>query len=415
MNTNNRTGIILRCFVIVIAVLSIFALMAGGLLATPFFYGEGVAPLKWPIGTAANPTVIKIYIEEDSHKPPDRSELLKEGMERWNAELQNRGIKLEVTVGIPDPMPAGGVPCTYGNAGDSLPMDQGDPNAPTLNGNKGLAGCTGPEGGSITSAEILIMDNLPAAGDDQKEQIRNLGAHEVTHILGLDDDTDGNVTDHLQGSEATGFSAHDRAEISTLYPDLGSPDSQASGTQQSAIAHQYDWEFVYEGPEDGHVTLITLGIDPNVIADVIAPPGWIAFNPADPDHLLPEYPYYQDCMIDGHPVPAPWDPDGDPAVAYRAQSGAAALSVTHPVEMFTLIALNDIPGQIPVWAGGDIQWLEGPVPESPVPEPPVGGTIVPSDKLGLITPWLTGALLVSVTGISLALWSRKRKATTTDR
>ena len=53
MNTNNRTGIILRCFVIVIAVLSIFALVAGGIMAHAFFHGEGVAPLKWPIGTAA--------------------------------------------------------------------------------------------------------------------------------------------------------------------------------------------------------------------------------------------------------------------------------------------------------------------------------------------------------------------------
>ena len=404
-----------RVFMLTITILIVVMFGAGSVMATPFNYGEGVSPLKWPVGTRANPKVIKISIEDDANKPPDRSALLKEGMERWNAELASRGIQLEVSVRASgDAAPAGSVDCHYGNAGDSMDMDQGVADAPTLNGNSGLAGCA-EENGVIT-AEILIKANMNAAGDDGKEQIRNLGAHEITHILGLADDDDGSVTDPEQGTEKKDFNDRDRSEIGTLYPVLdennNKKDSKATAnTSQETTTdgkNQYNYTFTYDTVDGemelGHVTLITLGINPSVIDDIIAPPGWEVFNPADPAHLNPTYLYYQGYMEDGHPVPAPWDPNSNPAVAFRISTGEP-LTYGNGLEgyavTFSVIAKNDVLGYVEAWAGGPIQLLEGPVDIEPPPTPgqEVGGNVYPADKLTILAPWilLAAVLIVGVT------------------
>ena len=47
-------------------------------------------------------------------------------------------------------------------------------------------------------------------------------------------------------------------------------------------------------------------------------------------------------------------------------------------------------------------------PPTPTPPPPVGGTIIPTDKLGLVMPWIMAAALIVVGGVSLAIWNKKR-------
>jgi len=51
----------------------------------------------------------------------------------------------------------------------------------------------------------------------------------------------------------------------------------------------------------------------------------------------------------------------------------------------------------------------------PTPPPPVGGTIMPTDKGGLVMPWIMAAALIVVAGVSLSLWNRKRGAERTSR
>ncbi|MBA7603493.1 hypothetical protein ES703_10604 [subsurface metagenome] len=46
---------------------------------------------------------------------------------------------------------------------------------------------------------------------------------------------------------------------------------------------------------------------------------------------------------------------------------------------------------------------------------PVGGTIVPTDKLGLAMPWILAAALIVAAGVSLAVWNRKRGAERVSR
>ncbi len=47
-------------------------------------------------------------------------------------------------------------------------------------------------------------------------------------------------------------------------------------------------------------------------------------------------------------------------------------------------------------------------PDPDCPIGPVGGTIVPTDKLGLVAPWMLAAALIVAAGVSLAIWNRKR-------
>jgi beta propeller repeat protein len=46
----------------------------------------------------------------------------------------------------------------------------------------------------------------------------------------------------------------------------------------------------------------------------------------------------------------------------------------------------------------------------PPPPRPVGGSIIPTDKLGLVMPWIVAAALILAAGVSLAVWKRKRGA-----
>jgi len=46
----------------------------------------------------------------------------------------------------------------------------------------------------------------------------------------------------------------------------------------------------------------------------------------------------------------------------------------------------------------------------PSAPPPVGGTIIPTDKTGLVMPWVIAVGLIVVVGVSLAMWNRRRGA-----
>lgn len=342
-------------------------LPAGATQSTPFSYGEGVKPLRWP----ENKT-ISIYIEADPDpNAPDTSELLKEGMSRWGAEMAPRGITINVAVGEPpNPPPANVVRCKYKPVGSKLTGDDpNDPNHPALGDeNHGLASCSGAAG-TITGGEIIIRNDIwSAAGgtdDEKKEYIRNLGQHEITHVLGLADDDAGTVTNHTQTDTPNTFNDQDKKEISTLYPVLPQNPPKAEGQSQQQSENNYQYNFQYQGGPNDHVPMIALDIRPEVISQVLTPPGWVVLNPADPAHHNSSHPFYQGYMEDGHPFPAPWDGSVTPALTLRAADPAAALSPSNPVLGFMVIAQNAAPGQIDAWAGDDVQALLGPVPAGP--------------------------------------------------
>ena len=56
-----------------------------------------------------------------------------------------------------------------------------------------------------------------------------------------------------------------------------------------------------------------------------------------------------------------------------------------------------------------------PTPQAtPTPPPAVGGTSLPTDKMGVATPWIIAAAVLTIAAISLVVWNRRhRKETTT--
>jgi len=339
--------------------------------ATPFTHTGVIKPVRWPLHSTIN-----IYIQEDPCKPPDRSALLKAGMERWVDEMKKRGIRINVNT-EPPPPPEGTenlVRCTYEPAGSDK-----------LHGYKGYGTCERDEGSNtLVGGDIRIQRGLPADGEMQKRFLRNLGQHELTHVLGLADDVNGLVTNHNQSNEWDNeeYNETDQKEISSLYPvdvnyNPGDPNdpnafpdsddypsylfSKAAGeTEHSPLANEYHVNFEYDGPSNGHVALIIMDVSAAVIEQIVTPSGWVCLNPADPNHKDPNYPFYVDYCEDGAPEQAPFDPNLTAPLGFRALDEASTLSVTNPSLQITLYTDRATRKPIEVWAGGEIQMLEGP-------------------------------------------------------
>jgi hypothetical protein len=351
----------MSAFVFMLGVVMALAWMAPEINSTPITWGtdengDSVQAFGWNNGDTIN-----VFIEPDPDpNPPDRSALLREGMLRWQGEMAARGVTVNVTVGNPpDPPPAGTVPVTYEPSGTT----RGDHTLGTGPGqDDGIGSCSGNPDDGITGGEIIIRDDIPAGTAAQQEYLRNLGQHEMTHVLGLADDDDGEVTNHLQDSTPNNYNDTDSLELETLYPVISGEAAQGQGNTNAFIdPNVYDWDFVFTGLPDQHVALITMNVPAEVIVDVIPPPGWAVLNPADPLHKSLDYPYYENYMEDCAPSMPPWDPGYTAPLAFRPLFAGEALSVHNPVVHITLITQNAERGDMTAWAGGEVQVIEGPV------------------------------------------------------
>lgn len=364
-----------------LAVLLVLGLALGGLTAplgaTTLDWGKDdqdkpLGPLSFPSGST-----IKVYVEVDA----TRSGPVKEGLQRWVAEMATRGITVEINdMPVPSPRPANTVEVTFepdGTKSGELELGTGGDKVDGV-------GIASSDGTNLIGGKIIIREALPAGTDGEKNFLRNLAQHEFCHVLGLADDDDGQVTDHHQGTDATNdLNGTDKKELKQLYPKTGGGKSTASSTTvPSGDPNTYDFDFNYEpdapGDEAGHVTLLLLHVEPSLIVDVLVPPGWEVLNPADPGRLdLQNYPFYQGYAEDWNSDQPPWDPAFTAPLSLRSLAESFALSESNPQLHVTLLTHGAVRGTIDAWAGGDVQQMEGPVPP-PAPAPALGrwGVIV---------------------------------------
>ncbi|MBI4720214.1 MAG: IPTL-CTERM sorting domain-containing protein [Chitinivibrionia bacterium] len=385
----NRMSVLL----LMLSVVMVSASIAPDTSGTPFTWGlddngNPITGLRWGQGDTIN-----VFIEPDPDPtPPDRSQLLRDGIMRWQGEMAARGITVNATVGDPpNPPPSGTVRCTYEpsgtqRGGHTLGSGPGQDDA--------IATADGNTEDGITGGEIIVRDDIPAGTPGQQDHIRNIGEHELTHILGLGDDANGVVTNHTQGDTPNVFNDTDRREIGQLYPLPQQNVPQGQGNTQSSMnPNQYDWDFHYVGPSDGHVALITMSVPPELIVYVIPPSGWLVLNPADTEHRSLDYPFYENYMECGSPGQAPWDPSYTAPLAFRPQSEEEALSATNPSVHVTLFTNGAIRGEMSAWAGGPAQTLTGPV--------------LDASQIPTVSEWGVAAIALLLIGTGIVLIRRR--------
>jgi hypothetical protein len=355
-----------------IAIVSALATIASPTaIADPFTWGENATNVRWPEGKT-----ITFWVPSSADSNGnDRAPFVREGIRRWQTLMAERGI----TIAVPDVEPpadtANLVKVEFKPAGTSLEGTDYELGEEA----KGIAGPEvyefplGSGNMTITGGEIILLDTLKAKTDDQKHFLRNLAAHEVCHVLGLDDDPEGSVTKHDQpfsditeeeGTDDNGFNEKDREEINTLYPKVEEEEpARADGELEQKQAGYFEYRFTYVGHKvEGHVPLIVMQVDPDVIVDVNCPPGWLCLNPADPMSKSLDYPYYQDQSITTARPFLPWDPCVRAPLAFRAPSSEVDLRASNPEVVVGFFAHSYQVGLIEVWAGGETQFLPGPVP-----------------------------------------------------
>jgi hypothetical protein len=343
--------------------------------ATPVNYGDSYSqPPRWPKG------VLKVYVQPDP-KRQGRDTLVKEGIDRWKQPLADRGITLEVVIGNP---PADAVkPNRYTWEEDDF--TEGGKTLGTEN--DGIAGATptptGANKGELTTGVARLRNALRANGDDEKDYLKNLAEHEFAHILGIDDDPRGTVTNHNQDATPRGLNEFDLKELNSIYGTKqtgglqvphGTVEQFAGGVQDGF----WDYRFTlitanlvpsFDDPE--HVSLITFALDTSLVSALLLPPGWIGLigngviSPLDPF-------FTEGHMIDAFTDPAPWS-DTDPmtyvamrtSVAQAARDGLPpgfdpALTLTNPTLVFRLLTTGPLTeGPIQVWADGELQTVRG--------------------------------------------------------
>ena len=340
-------------------ILLILLLWSAKTLATPFPPGT----IRWPAGATIHVWIQNIDPEGDN----SRQKLIAEGIERWG-NLLGRGYTIVIHFGEPPEGATNVVHFTWVDPGTSLPGDE-SPSPEEINGNDGLTECRTGADGNIASGAGILDNTLPTNSGLAREYIRNLGMHEFTHALGLADDPNGVVTNHLIQNDGEPMEANptDVAEITQLYGAVAAPNlrPRANGQRrnQGGGTGQYTYDFTFDGQESEHVTIISLDIEPQLVTSVTVPDGWVYLDPDSPSSYDRTSPFYDDYMEDCIVVPVP-DPvyNRIDSLIFRSTNPDAALTTIHPTVTFVIETEFDIVGTITCPAGDGILLLEGPVP-----------------------------------------------------
>jgi len=315
---------------------------------------------RWPAGATIN-----IYIQNiDPAGPESRQRLFADGIERWRDEL-DRGYTINVMLGDPpDPPPANLVRYTWADPGTM----QGGLALPALGAISGSTWERNPATGArdIFAGSGIISNRWSTGTPVERETLRNLGMHEMTHILGLADDANGVVTkSNVQIGGVMQFNQRDRAEIAALYgrrPNRQPPDVPRGRFE--LIGHnpgEYVYQAAFEGNEEELIDVVTFDINPSLVTGVVPPPGWLFMDPAEVQAFGPDAPFFDDYMEDGAPDPPPWELLD--YLTFRSSAPIYDLTLGNPELTFTIFTAGDTTGTIWVHAGGGPQLVPGPVPE----------------------------------------------------
>ena len=340
-------------------------------------------PARWPRGSTIN-----VYIRPDPFGK-GRDRLLKEGVERWISRMKPRGITIKVKIANP---PAGAKNVVDFQWRADGRIDERHVLGPGPNEESAVTEAVAnfpntPGGmGQIESAIVYVRRRLPlrASRPDDKVFIRNLAEHEMVHVFGFRDEPNGSVSRHRQSSRNRTLNAIDKRELNSLYPLASRAEARGrpSLLEVDPALRVFKYRFAFEPggaapPSQEHVSVIVLDIEPELVASIQGPPGWITIATRAP--IRPDHPFFAESMADVITRPSFFDPgvnapivalqtsveqairdglgaDADPALSLQIPTIDVVVRTRGPVLM----------GSITVWAGGSRQSVPGPVP-TPAP------------------------------------------------
>jgi hypothetical protein len=234
-------------------------IFCGGVaLATPMTIPGAKGVIAWPKGAK-----ITVYVPPD----PDglgREPALKEGILAWNDSpgLKARGITITTADGAP---PAGATNAVTVTWAADVPGDD--------LGSGGPDGVKGPNG-PVTTGGGITIERTPADVDTQ--MARNLGLHEMGHVLGLADvnTPDAAMNPSFDKTKKLQISKADEREIGAVY-GANKFDTQ-TGLRFSVLdlGGVYRYAFDAEWLSGEALALFQVDADLSLVSSVEVPEGW---------------------------------------------------------------------------------------------------------------------------------------------
>ena len=310
--------IIRNLYCAVVAILPVVLLSSA--LATPMVDKDNKGPLKWPKGTT-----IKVFVPADPDGLGRDSDLI-EGIKAWNDQqpLKDRNITIETMAGTAPANTQNAVQVKW--TSETL-KDPNDENQEVF----GLAGPTYEAGtmNTIKSGEITISRDMDQV---TSQMAKNLGIHEMGHVLGLDDITTGSASDtamfnRFTKNDTVSITESDTKELSATY-GANQQDTQVDVTPQVVPVPEgnqfiYDLEWLAGDP----LGLFQVDINGADILSVVLPIGWEVADGLRANDVVP------------NPIPVLEPQD---FITFRIADGIHYLSEEFPSLTFGFTASGDV-------------------------------------------------------------------------
>jgi len=259
------------------------ALAMGHASATPMVDEENKGVIKWEAGTT-----IMVFVPDD----PDgkgRKDDLKAGIEAWNDQqiLKDKNITIQVKDGTPPAGAQNAVTVKWVSEKLEVP----DPDNPGEK--KEVFGTAAPAWAAgamnlIKEGEIQISRDQDAVDE---QMAKNLGTHEMGHILGLDDVTkDGAAMNpSFTKSDTVTISEADTNELKSVYSANANDTSIDVSPQVTPVGpSQFEYAYEAEWISGGALALFQVDVNGAGILDTDAPEGWEVFlDPPEDGDLMP--------------------------------------------------------------------------------------------------------------------------------
>jgi len=308
----------------------IVTLAAVRMEATPLHFPGTEGPTQFPDGTT-----ITVYIPVDPNGL-GRDADLAAGMLSWNNErpLLTHNIKIQVK---PGQAPVAG-------AANTVQVNWVAPVGGTELGQANVEGNAGDNGNTTTGGTISIDPN---AANVNKNEAKNLGIHEMGHMLGLSDSPNSKTAmdPDFNKSQTVKITDEDTLELFSTFAASNAPSSDHASTTVKFSGGLYEYDYTLDWTAGDALALFQVGTNGALLEDITAPSGW-SVDPSIGDDVTTT-------MTGGHAA--------GQFLSFVLTDESSYLGPDHPELNFSFKTTAP-PGEVSSFLNGHITTV-GPVPE----------------------------------------------------